>query len=130
MNYKSTVFRKITRLRNFICTCGRKEINKNNLISYIYLIQERENVEKNNNIYKFGQTTQVPNNKINILQRYKKGSHILLILECDSNIVKALIQNIKINFNWKFKKHTDGNQDYIGDKHDMMKIISSLICKK
>lgn len=124
MNYKFTIFRK------FICTCVKKEINKNNLISYIYLIQERENVKKNNNIYKFGQTTQVPNNKINMLQSYKKGSHILLVLECESNKLNAIIQNIKVNFNWKFKKHTDGDQRYIGDKHDMMKIISTLVCKK
>jgi hypothetical protein len=99
-------------------------------VSYIYLIQERENFEKNNNVFKIGRTTQEPNNKINRLQNYKKGSKILLVMECENEKVKSIEKNIKVIFDSKFKKHSDGYEHYIGDKDEMKKIISRLICEK
>jgi len=99
-------------------------------VSYIYLIQERENFEKNNNVFKIGRTTQEPNNKINRLQNYKKGSKILLVMECENEKVKSIEQNIKVIFNSKFKRHSDGYEHYIGDKDHMINIITSLILKK
>jgi len=131
MNYKFVRnIRGLLKITNkhFICTCREKEIN--NLVSYIYLIQERENFEKDNNVFKYGRTTQEPNNKINRLQNYKKGSKILLIMECENEKVKSIEKNIKIIFDSKFKRHSDGYEHYIGDKDEMKKIISTLICEK
>ena len=99
-------------------------------VSYIYLIQERENFEKDNNVFKYGRTTQEPNNKINRLQNYKKGSKILLLMECENEKVKSIEKNIKVIFDSKFKRHSDGYEHYIGDKDEMKKIISTLICEK
>lgn len=131
MNYKfARNIRGLLKITNkhFICTCREKEIN--NQVSYIYLIQERENFEKDNNVFKYGRTTQEPNNKINRLQNYKKGSKILLVMECENEKVKSIEKNIKIIFDSKFKRHSDGYEHYIGDKDEMKKIISTLICEK
>lgn len=131
MNYKfARNIRGLLKITNkhFICTCREKEIN--NHVSYIYLIQERENFEKDNNVFKYGRTTQEPNNKINRLQNYKKGSKILLIMECENEKVKSIEKNIKVIFDSKFKRHSDGYEHYIGDKDEMKKIISTLICEK
>ena len=75
-------------------------------------------------------STQTPNNKINRLQSYKKNSKILLVLECDNDRVESIEQNIKVIFDCKFKRHNDGYKHYIGDKDEMMKIISIVVCKK
>ena len=131
MNYKfARNIRGLLKITNkhFICTCREKEIN--NQVSYIYLIQERENFEKDNNVFKYGRTTQEPNNKINRLQNYKKGSKILLVMECENEKVKSIEKNIKVIFDSKFKRHSDGYEHYIGDKDEMKKIISTLICEK
>ena len=131
MNYKFGInIRGLLKITNkhFICTCREKEIN--NQVSYIYLIQERENFEKDNNVFKYGRTTQEPNNKINRLQNYKKGSKILLVMECENDKVKSIEKNIKVIFDSKFKRHSDGYEHYIGDKDEMKKIISTLICEK
>jgi hypothetical protein len=131
MNYKfARNIRGLLKITNkhFICTYREKEIN--NQVSYIYLIQERENFEKDNNVFKYGRTTQEPNNKINRLQNYKKGSKILLVMECENEKVKSIEKNIKVIFDSKFKKHSDGYEHYIGDKDEMKKIISTLICEK
>ena len=131
MNYKfARNIRGLLKITNkmFIYTCREKEIN--NQVSYIYLIQERENFEKDNNVFKYGRTSQEPNNKINRLQNYKKGSKILLVMECENEKVKSIEKNIKVIFDSKFKKHSDGYEHYIGDKDEMKKIISTLICEK
>ena len=102
---------------------------KDNNVSYIYLIQEREHFEKNNNIFKFGRTTQVPNNKICRLLHYKKGSKILFVMNCNNNKVGLIETNIKKIFKDQFKQHDDGFEHYIGDKDKMMDIIISVIKK-
>jgi len=131
MNYKFAInIRSLLKITNkhFICTCREKEIKDQ--VSYIYLIQERENFGKDNNVFKYGRTSQEPNNKINRLQNYKKGSKILLVMECENDKVKSIEKNIKVIFDSKFKRHSDGYEHYIGDKDEMKKIISTLICEK
>tara|TARA_B110000971_G_C19941762_1_gene469046 strand:+ start:128 stop:649 length:522 start_codon:yes stop_codon:yes gene_type:complete len=98
-------------------------------VSYIYLIQERENFEKKNNIYKFGRTTQIPNNKINRLLNYKKGSKILCVMNCNNDKVKLIETNIKTIFKQEFKNHQDGFEHYDGNKDKMIDIILLTIKK-
>jgi len=106
-----------------------ESILKDDNVSYIYLIQEREHLEKNNNIFKFGRTTQAPNNKICRLLHYKKGSKILFVMNCNNNKVGLIETNIKKTFKDQFKQHDDGFEHYIGDKDKMMDIIISVIKK-
>ena len=102
-------------------------IEKN--VSYIYLIQEREHFEKNNNIFKIGRTTQEPNNKICRLLHYKKGSKICCVINCNNNKVGLIEGNIKTIFKQEFIQHDDGFEHYIGDKDKMINIIFSTINK-
>jgi hypothetical protein len=103
------------------------ELDDSNLISYIYLIQEREHVLNNNNIYKFGKTTQIQDNKINRLMRYKKESRILLVLECSNNKVLEYESLIRKEFRRNFLPHTDGHEHFEGDYKNMIKIIFSIV---
>lgn len=98
-----------------------------NLISYIYLIQEREHVINNNNIYKFGRTTQIPDNKISRLTKYKRGSKVLLILRCLNDKVLEYESVIRKEFKKKFIPHIDGHEHFEGNHMTMMKIIYSVV---
>jgi len=99
----------------------------NNLVSYIYLIQERENYLNNKNIYKFGKTTQEPDNKIKRLQSYKKGSRILMLIECSNENVNNIESEIREEFKKEFIKHIDGHEHFEGDPNKMKKIIYSKV---
>ena len=101
--------------------------NNNNLVSYIYLIQERENYMNNKNIYKFGKTTQEPDNKIKRLQSYKKGSRILMLIECNNENVNNIESEIREEFKKEFIKHIDGHEHFEGDPIKMKQIIYSKI---
>jgi hypothetical protein len=105
----------------------KKLIIDNNLVSYIYLIQERENYMNNKNIYKFGKTTQEPDNKIKRLQSYKKGSRILMLIECSNENVNNIESEIREEFKKEFIKHIDGHEHFEGDPNKMKKIIYSKI---
>jgi hypothetical protein len=108
---------------------GNTELKIENNVSYIYLIQEREHFEKNQNIFKIGRTTQEPNNKICRLLHYKKGSKIFFVMNCCNDKVGLIEGNIKTIFKEEFKSHTDGFEHYIGDKDKMIDIIFSEIKK-
>ena len=103
-------------------------VESNNKVSYIYLIQERENYNLKNNVYKFGRCTQVPNNVINRLKSgYKKGSKILFIMNCDNDKVVSIETNIRKKFTEIFEKHEDGHEHFIGDSNEMIKTIFTII---
>jgi L-fucose mutarotase/ribose pyranase (RbsD/FucU family) len=95
-------------------------------VNYIYLIQERENYEANKNIYKFGKTSQYANNKIKRLTQYKKGSKIIITVECGQNITE-IESKIRDRFKTEFLSHSDGHEHFEGDCIKMKKIINSIV---
>ena len=96
---------------------------------YNYLVRERENVNTNTNVYKFGMTVQEPDNIIHRIQQgYKKGSEIILIIACEPEDAKIREQKIKKAFkeNKKFVQHSDGSEHFKGDCNEMMKIMMDI----
>ena len=90
-------------------------------LSYIYLIREREHLEAGRDIYKFGRSCQLPENYISRLRQYKRGSEIIMVLQCtDAVDTESRIRDI---FKDEFMQHKDGHEHYYGDRTKMMKII-------
>ena len=98
--------------------CREKDDNR---VSYIYLIREREHLEANRNVYKFGRSCQLPENYIGRLRQYKKGSEIIMVLKCEDAIQTE--NRIRDIFKVEFRQHRDGHEHYYGDVRQMMKII-------
>ncbi len=94
-------------------------------VSYIYLIREREHYLNDKPIYKFGRSTQLPDHKINRLYHYKKGSEIVMVLQC-KNVVETE-NKIRVLFKQQFIQHIDGHEHYYGDVNQMKKIIWEVI---
>jgi hypothetical protein len=93
---------------------------------YIYLLQEREFIKTNENIFKIGKTKQNNNDRF---KQYPKGSVLLFqIICCDcDNIERRLIKIFKE----KYKQCKQiGNEYFDGDKQDMIKTIYDNITKK
>lgn len=88
----------------------------------IYIIQEREFIKTNENIYKIGRSRQIKNRRLN---QYPKGSEILLILCVDDCYIFE--SNIKKIFNKKFKNRSDiGTEYYEGNIKKMVQEIIKL----
>ena len=88
-------------------------------INYIYLLQEREFIKTNENIYKIGKTKQKNNDR---LKQYPKGSILLFQMICNScdTSEKELIEKFKK----KYKHREDiGSEYFEGDYNDMINII-------
>ncbi len=90
---------------------------------YIYLLQEREFIRLNENVYKIGKTTQSNNKRLN---QYPKGSALLLQSICsDCHIIEKEL--IKI-FKNQFKQHKEyGNEYFEGDYKQMINYINTII---
>lgn len=94
-----------------------KEIG--NLGEYIYLIQTRESLRCNDNIYKIGKTKQ-PHMKR--MESYPKGSKLFIyIIVNDSTSSENDL--IKI-FKSRFKKSDQGNEYFYGNPIEMVQIIT------
>ena len=94
-----------------------KEIGKPG--EYIYLIQERESLRCNDNIYKIGKTKQSPMKRV---KSYPKGSKLwILIIVNDATSSETDLLRI---FNNKFKKADLGNEYFYGNPIEMVKIIT------
>jgi hypothetical protein len=107
----------------------RPEILTNNEeYHYVYLVRPKENVAHNENVYKIGKT-KLKNPDINIsrLTSYGKGTELVHISQCNNSDI--LEREIIEEFNKKFAKHTFGTEYYVGNKHEMMKIIGDLVFK-
>ena len=95
------------------------------MLSYIYLLREREFLRLNENVYKIGKTEQEPNSR---LAGYPKGSEIILFINTiDCHTTEAKILDIFKNI---FVQRIDIGVEYFeGDKNYMVRIICDVINK-
>lgn len=89
------------------------------LINYIYLLQEREFVNKTENIYKIGRTKKENLQRFN---QYPKGSKLLFQMICNDciNVEKNVLKMFKDKFN---QRNDIGLEYFEGDYHMMIDII-------
>lgn len=93
---------------------------------YIYLLQEREFIKTNENIYKIGKTKQ---EHLKRFKQYPKGSRLLLQIIC-SNCDALELQLIK-KFKQKFIHRGDIGAEYFeGDCVQMLQIIYNKIIEQ
>lgn len=91
--------------------------------NYIYLLQEREFITTNQNIYKLGKTKQ---ENLQRFKQYPKGSKLLLQQVCDD--CDILETELIRDFKNKYKHRRDiGNEYFEGDYNDMIKDIHNKI---
>jgi hypothetical protein len=100
----------------------------NEKVDYIYLIQERENYEQTKNIYKFGKTSQYADIKIERFKAYKKGSKVLMFIECEKNLSETE-NKIREEFKKEFIPHKDGHEHFEGDPNRMKQLIYAIVMK-
>jgi hypothetical protein len=120
------IIKEILDNRIYHIKISKPEIINNN--EEYHYIRPKENVLHNENVYKIGKT-KLKSLELNIsrLTSYGKGSEFIYISQCnDCDILERIIIE---EFNKKFNKHTFGNEYYIGDKYEMMKIIGDLVFK-
>jgi hypothetical protein len=94
-------------------------------LNYIYLLQEREFVKCNENIYKVGKTKKDQFTRFN---QYPNGSILLLQIkcnDCDCN-EREIIKLFKSKYT---HKKQIGNEYFEGDYEDMMKNIFNIVLK-
>lgn len=93
----------------------------NNITSYIYLLQEREFIKTNENIYKIGKSKQ---ENLKRFKQYPKGSRLLLQIICfDCDVLETRL--IK-EFKKKFIHRSDIGAEYFeGNYTRMIEIIYS-----
>ena len=95
-----------------------RETNNN----FVYLLQEREFVKSNENVYKIGKSIQRNCRRID---EYPKFSEIILILEVDNcNLIENLIIR---EFNKSFEGTEYGNEYFKGDKLEMKKKMLEIV---
>ena len=98
------------------------------MMGYIYLLQEREFISLNKEIFKLGKTKQ---ENLKRLKQYSKGSKLIIQLECEN--CDIIEKNLIIIFKESFTQRTDIGIEYFeGDKDKMQEIIYNHInnCKK
>jgi hypothetical protein len=96
-----------------------------NSYNYIYLLQEREFIKTNENIFKIGRSTQEHTKRF---QQYPKGSRLILQIECIN--CKTTEKSILGIFRCKYKQRKDiGNEYFEGDYMQMMDDIYSFVLK-
>jgi hypothetical protein len=91
--------------------------------NYIYLLQEREFIKTNENIYKVGMTTKENHERFN---QYPKGSILLFQMICNNckNIENMVIKIFKDKF---INRKDIGNEYFEGNYKHMMSIIYETI---
>jgi T5orf172 domain len=94
-------------------------------LGYIYLVREREHLLSNSPIYKVGMTRQHPDNQLHRLRCYKKGSEILLVLQCPQDHALMLEGRILKRFRTSFEAHPDGREHFLGEPDVMRDIIEA-----
>jgi len=93
------------------------------MVSYIYLLQEREFIKTNEPIYKIGKTKQINDKRF---KQYPKGSILLLQKYCENcdEKEKELIKIFKNNF---IQRKDIGTEYFEGKYEDMMLVIENLL---
>jgi hypothetical protein len=93
---------------------------------YIYLLQEREFIKSNENIYKVGRTEKENHKRFN---QYPKGSILLFQMIC--NNCKKIERDIIENFKKNFRQRKDiGSEYFQGKRGDMIDFIYLSIKKE
>ena len=105
-----------------------RQLNYKYRDGFIYLIREREFLDKKMDVYKIGCTIQkTASLQLKRLKDYKKGSQLLCACRCNPEIVFDIEAKIKEIFGIKFNKHNDGTEYFIGNPNEMLKIIYETI---
>ena len=91
--------------------------------NYIYLIKEREFIDKNINVFKLGKTTQQSNKR---LHSYPKGCSLVFHMICiDCDKIETILLKL---FNHIFIKRCEyGNEYFQGNHIEMIKTIYNTI---
>jgi flagellar biosynthesis GTPase FlhF len=97
-------------------------VEYNIVTNYIYLLQEREFIKTNENIFKLGMTKRENNKRFN---QYPKGSILLFQLICQN--VNLLEKEIIKEYKTKFIQRKDiGNEYFEGNFEDMISLMYSI----
>jgi hypothetical protein len=90
---------------------------------YVYLIQEREFIDKKRPLYKIGRTTQLPYKRYSA---YPKGSREIMVMQVsDCKLAEKVLKDI---FNLKFKRDPSIGVEYFeGNIEDMKKEFIYLV---
>lgn len=102
-----------------------KRLNKEEEKHYIYFLQPKEYVSKNENVYKIGRSIIKIVDKFSRLEAYGKGANIILTCQCVDSVL--LEKEILVEFNSKFSRHEFGNEYFVGDKQKMLNVILTMI---
>ena len=96
------------------------------MAQYIYLLQEREFIKTNENIYKIGKTKQ---ENLKRICSYPNGTKLLLQIICDDcdELEKQIIKNFKEKY--ELQKEI-GNEYFKGSYIEMIKDIYNIICEE
>jgi len=100
--------------------------NSNIIINYIYLLQEREFIKTNENIFKIGMTTKKNYERFN---QYPKGSILLFQIICNNckHIEKIIIKIFKEKF---IQRKEVGTEYFEGNYKIMIDIIYLILNKR
>lgn len=83
---------------------------------HLYLLQEREFIKSDENVFKIGKSADITTR----CMHYPKGSHIIIVMECDD--ITVCENKLKSILDEKFKNRSDiGREYYEGDK-DLIKL--------
>jgi hypothetical protein len=94
--------------------------------NYVYLIREREFVRNNEQTYKLGKTTQLPNSR---LAGYPKGSEVILFIDVQN--CHMVEKNLMEQFDGLFKQKKEyGREYYEGDLNNMKRTFFNVIEKE
>jgi len=94
--------------------------------NYVYLIREREFVRTNEQTYKLGKTTQLPNSR---LAGYPKGSEVILFIDVQN--CHLVEKNLIEQFNDLYKQKKEyGREYYEGDLNNMKRTFFTVLEKE
>lgn len=97
-------------------------VEYNIVTSYIYLLQEREFIKTNENIFKIGMTKRENTKRFN---QYPKGSILLFQVICQNAhlVEKEIIKEYKTKF---IQRNDIGNEYFQGNFEDMISLMYSI----
>ena len=96
-------------------------------LGFLYIVREREYLAGNRPVYKAGMSVQEPDNFIKRLKSYKKGSEIVMVLQCAAAHVHRLEGIMLTRMRSQFDSHGDGNEYFTGDPTDMCHVLWEVV---